>query len=54
MHTHVNSQGKKRRETISVFSLFLKVDGEGAEATLGGRWFQARAAATGIARSPTV
>jgi len=35
-------------------SLFLKVDREGAEVTLGDRLFQARAAATGKARTPTV
>jgi len=35
-------------------SFFLKVDREGAEVTLGGRLFQARAAATGIAQPPTV
>jgi len=37
MHTHLNSQGKKRREKTSVLSLFLKVDRKGAEVTLGGR-----------------
>jgi len=54
MRTHVNSQGKKRREKSSLLSIFLKVYREGAEVTLGGRLFQARAAATGKARSPTV
>jgi len=55
MRTHVNSQGKKRREKSSVFSLFLNVDREGADVTLDGRLFQARAAAaTEKARSPTV
>jgi len=54
MCTHVNSQGKEWREKSSVLSLFLKVDREGAEVTLGARLFQARAAATGKARSPTV
>jgi len=36
MRTRVNRQGKKRREKSSVLSLFLKVDREGAEVTLGG------------------
>jgi len=54
MHAHVNSQGKKQGEKSSVLSLFLKVDREGTEVTLGGRLFQARAAATGKARSPNV
>jgi len=54
MRMHVNSQGKKRREKSSGLSLFLKADREGAEVTLGGRLFQARAAATGKARTPTV
>jgi len=54
MHTRVISEGKKRREKGSVLSLFLKVDREGAEVTLGGRLFQVHAAATGKAWSPTV
>jgi len=54
MHIHVNNQGKKWREKSLLLSLFLKVDREGAEVTLGGRLFQARAAANGKARSPTV
>jgi len=52
--THVNSQDKICREKSLDLSLFLKVDREGADVTLGGRLFQAHAAATGIARSPTV
>jgi len=54
MHTHVHSQGKKWRANILALSLFLKVDREGAEVTLGDRLFQAHAVATGKARSPTV
>jgi len=54
MRTHVNSQGKKWREKSSVLILFLKVGREGAKVTLGGRLLQARTAATGNARSPTV
>jgi len=48
MHTHTcNSQGKKREKgKRSALCLFLKVDSEGADVTLGGRLFQARAAAT--------
>jgi len=52
--THVNTQDKICREKSLDLSLFLKVDREGAEVTLGGRLFQARAAAIEIARSPTV
>jgi len=37
---HVNSQGKKRRVKSSVLILFLKVDRESADVTLGGRLFQ--------------
>jgi len=54
MHTYVNSQGNKRRAKSSVLSLFLKVDREDAEVTLGGGLFQAHTVATGKARSPTV
>jgi len=53
MRTHVNSQGKTGKIKVR-FGFFLKVDRDGAEVTLGGRLFQARAAATGKARSPTV
>jgi len=45
---------QNRREKSLVLSLFLKVEREGAEVTLGGRLFQARAAAIGKARSTTV
>jgi len=54
MHTYINSQGITQPKKSFVLSLFLKVDREGAEVTLGGRFFQARAAATGKARLPTV
>jgi len=53
MHTHV-IKAKKQQAKSSVLSLFLKVDREGAEVTLGGRLFQPRAVATGKAQSPTV
>jgi len=54
MHTHVNSRHKKLGEKSSVLTLFLKINREGAEVTLGDRLVQARAVATGKARSPTV
>jgi len=39
---HVNNQGKQRREKSSVLSLFLKVDRQGAEVTLGYRLFHSK------------
>jgi len=42
------------KKKSSVLSLFLKVDREGADVTLGGRLFQVRAAVTGKAQPPTV